>query len=108
MSKKRSSPEKDGPETNDALDRWDDEGGSVANPGSNALAENLESLSQAERQILQCLGAAVVIEWNELPTDVQRTLFKHASAENGTSDASELRARIARFLHTHKDDEARG
>jgi hypothetical protein len=108
MPRKRSSAETAGPETTDALDRWDDEGGSGASPASNALLENLESLSPAERQVLQRLGAAVVMEWNELPTDVQRTIFKHASAKNGTSGATELRARIARFLHDHKDDETRG
>ena len=108
MPENRIPADKSSPRMNDALDRWDDEGGSAASLGSDALAASLETLSRSERQILQYLGAAVVSEWNELPTDVQRTLFKHASAEGRTSDAGELRARIARFLHDHKDDETRG
>lgn len=108
MPRKRLSAEKSGPEANDALDRWDDEGGATAKLDPNALAADLKSLSQSEREVLQCLGAAVVIEWTKLPTDVQSALFKRASAKNGTSGAAEVRARIARFLHDHKDDETRG
>ena len=107
MSKRRLSAEKVDPDENAALDRWDDEGGSVAKLNSDAHAADLKSLSPSERQVLQCLGAAVVVEWNKLPTDVQRTLFKHASGKSETSNADELRARIARFLHDHKDDRAR-
>jgi hypothetical protein len=43
-------------------------------------------------------------EGHELPTDVQRTLFRLASADAESAPASELPARIARFLHDHKDD----
>jgi hypothetical protein len=43
------------------------------------------------------------IEWIDLPTDVQRRLFEHA-ASGKSHDAALLKARIARFLHNHKDD----
>ena len=60
-------------------------------------------LLDAERRVLECLGAALVSEWNDLPTDVQRRLFEHA-ASGKSHDAALLKARIARFLHNHKDD----
>jgi hypothetical protein len=76
-----------------ALDRWDEEGGAqdVAWP-----------LPYVERRVLECLGAALVSEWNDLPTDVQRRLFEHA-ASGKSHDATLLKTRIARFLHDHKD-----
>jgi hypothetical protein len=49
------------------------------------------------------MGAALVSEWNDLPTDVQRRLFEHATSGK-SHDAALLKARIARFLHNHKDD----
>ncbi|MFC7333898.1 hypothetical protein [Rhodocista pekingensis] len=73
-------------------------------PVSEALAIQAGALPAAERRILDCLGAAVVIAWSQLPTDVQRTLFRLASAPDGEGAPGELPARIARFLHDHKDD----
>ena len=55
-----------------------------------------------KRRVLECLGAALVSEWNGLPTDVQRRLFEHA-ASGKSRDAALLKTRIARFLHDHKD-----
>ena len=75
---------------NEALDRWDDEGGSPAPIFSPVLAERLAMLAAAERHILECLGAAVVIEWSDLPTDVQRAIFGHASASDQACETTEL------------------
>ena len=61
-------------------------------------------IAPPELHALECLGAAVVMEWNDLPTDVQRDLFRHASAAEASYDPVRLKARIARFLHDHKDD----
>jgi hypothetical protein len=44
---------------------------------------------------------ALVSEWNDLPTDVQRRLFEHA-ASGKSHDAAVLKTQIARFLHDHK------
>jgi hypothetical protein len=60
-------------------------------------------LLDAERHVLECLSAALVSEWNDLPTDVQRRLFEHA-ASGKSYDAALLKVRIARVLHNHKDD----
>ena len=60
-------------------------------------------LADDEHDILECLDAAVVYEWNELPTDTRRALFRHATGGEGF-DPTRLRAQIARFLHDYKDD----
>ena len=63
----------------------------------------LQSLSEAERQLLQRLGAALVTEWNDLPTPLQRALFDRAVVKDPASDTDLLKASMARFLHDHKD-----
>src|SRR4029077_9072958 len=82
-----------------ALDRWEEDGGAPALPWP--LPYETGDLLDAERRVLECLGAALVSEWNDLPTDVQRRLFAHA-ASGKSHDADLLKARIARF--PHKDD----
>jgi hypothetical protein len=84
-----------------ALDRWDDEGG--ATTGEWPLPYQAADMLELERRVLECLGAALVTEWNDLPTDVQRKLFEHATSGK-LRDAGLLKTRIARFLHDHKDD----
>jgi len=80
-----------------ALARWEGEGGAPAEPWA------LNDLGEQDRRVLACLGAAVVSGWNDLPTDIQRAIFRHAVAE-ATYDPARLAAQIARFLHDHKDD----
>src|ERR1700722_10553300 len=58
-----------------ALDRWDEEGGAPAVPWPSPFEAC--DLLDAERRVLECFGAALVSEWNDLPTDVQRRLFQH-------------------------------
>ncbi|XWN33604.1 MAG: hypothetical protein ROR55_11345 [Devosia sp.] len=89
----------------DALDRWNDEGGACAVVGGDSLGEaSQRAFTEAECRILHFLGAAVVLHWNEMPTDVQRTIFKLASADGGSAALGEFSTPIARFLHDHKDD----
>jgi len=38
----------------------------------------MTSLAKEEEHILRCLGAAVIMQWDDLPTDIQRELFEHA------------------------------
>jgi hypothetical protein len=59
-----------------------------------------------EEKILRCLGAAVVLNWNMIPTSVQRTLFEAASFTPDIQTES-LRDALAKFLHDHKDDAQR-
>ena len=84
-----------------ALDRWEDEGGAPS--PDLALRFDGGDLLEPERQILECLGAAVVDVWNELSTNVQRDLFRRGVA-NKTYDVVRLKEQIARFLRKHKDD----
>jgi hypothetical protein len=99
MVKKKGRRPTSGEEMATALDRWDEEGGAqdVAWP----LPYKASDLRDVERRVLECLGAALVSEWNDLPTDVQRRLFEHA-ALGKSRDAALLKTQIARFLHDHK------
>ncbi len=67
-------------------------------PGAAALAAN-------EEHILRCLGAALIMQWNTLPTKLRRELFDNAGSMGELLDTAALRGQIARFLHKHKDDE---
>jgi hypothetical protein len=60
----------------------------------------------SEDQVLRCLGAALIMQWNTLPAKLQRELFEAAGDMGELLDTSALRGQIARFLHTHKNDEA--
>ena len=69
------------------------------------------TLTQDEERILRCLGAAVIMQWNTLPTKLQKELFDNASSvgglmEAGAVEAGAVKGQIARFLHNHKDDDA--
>ena len=82
-----------------ALSRWDNEGGA---PGSPQTPDT--TLGKDEERILRCLGAAVIMQWNDLPTEIQRKLFEDATSMNDSARQFELKQLIARFLHEHKDD----
>jgi hypothetical protein len=81
-----------------ALARWENEGGSVDADWKKRVA-----LIQEEDRILHCLGAAVIMRWNDLSTEVQREIFASAASLGNPLDAPELKEQIARFLHTHKE-----
>ena len=44
------------------------------------------------------------MQWNELPTNIQRELFERAASLSKEDQTVALREQIARFLHDHKDD----
>ena len=100
VKKERRRPPTSGENLANALDRGADEGGAPATLW--ALPYQTGDLLDVERRVLECLGAALVSEWNGLPTEVQRRLFEHA-ASGAPGDAARLRSQIARFLHGHKD-----
>jgi hypothetical protein len=58
-----------------------------------------------EEQVLRCLGTAVIMRWNTIPTKLQRELFDCASTICDLQQTTPLKGQIARFLHDHKDDE---
>jgi hypothetical protein len=62
--------------TRNQLASWDNEGGALLSD-RDAAEEIQAALDEEEENILRCLGAAVIMQWNDLPT----------------------------HLHEHKDDE---
>ena len=89
-----------------ALARWDNEGGATASTPEDDGGEGAV-LSRQEEHILQCLGAAVIVQWTKLPTEIQRGLFEHAVSSGDPRQSAPLREQIARFLYDHKDDSTR-
>jgi hypothetical protein len=67
--------------------------------------ENRTALADEEEQILKCLGAAVVMRWDTVPTKLQRELFDCASTIGDLLETTPLKGLIARFLHNHKNDQ---
>ena len=64
------------------------------------------TLAEDEEQVLRCLGAAVIMQWNTLPTKLQKELFDGASSVGDLLQTGAVKGQIARFLHNHKDDDA--
>jgi hypothetical protein len=74
-----------------------------ANDGAGTLVAHVAD-ADVEERILRCLGAAVIMQWNTIPTKLQRELFDTAGSVGDVLKSSELRAQIARFLHKQKDE----
>jgi hypothetical protein len=64
-------------------------------------------LAAEEEQVLRCLGAAIIMQWNSLPTSLQREIFDTAGSVGKLWETALLRAQIARFLHKHKNESGR-
>jgi hypothetical protein len=76
-----------------------DEMGPVLNPSGASKGTS----AAEEGRILQCLGAALIMEWNTLPTGLQRDLFDDAGSKGELLDTATRRGQIARFLREHTD-----
>ena len=63
------------------------------------------TIVETEEHILRCLGAAVIMQWNTIPTKLQRELFDTAGSMGDVLKSAALRAQIARFLHKQKNKE---
>jgi hypothetical protein len=50
-------------------------------------------------------GAALIMQWNSLPTKLRRELFDNAGSMGELLETAALRRQIARFLHRHKNNE---
>jgi hypothetical protein len=99
---KRQSRNASSPNTT-ALARWETEGGALGSV-QRGSGDKPVPLSEQETHILQYLGAAVLLRWNDLPTRIQRELFEHTLVDVEPRKVAMLKEQIARFLHTHKDD----
>jgi hypothetical protein len=69
-------------------------------PVPERRAASEATLTADEEHILRCLGAALIMRWNTLQTELQRELFDDAGSM-GLLDSATLRAQIARFLRKH-------
>lgn len=112
-----------------AIDAWESEGGgsaaalgevdaartaladilrwranSAGSPASKDADAQALTLAVDEDRILRCLGAAVIMRWNTIPTKLQRELFGNASSMGDLLEADALKGQVARFLHKHEDD----
>jgi hypothetical protein len=74
--------------------------------GSDEKPSSHVTLAAEEEHVLRCLGASVIMQWNTIPTKLQRELFDTAGSMGELLATAELRGQIARFLHKHKDDDA--
>jgi crotonobetainyl-CoA:carnitine CoA-transferase CaiB-like acyl-CoA transferase len=70
-------------------------------------------LVEEHEHVLRCLGTAIMMRWNTLPTKLQRELFDHASSlddfdrDDSISDleqTAKLKERLARLLHHHNGE----
>ena len=85
----------------------------VNTPARPRIDEEAEEVHALERpriseeaegdHILRCLGGALIMQWNTLPTKLQRELFDNAGAMGELLDTATLRGQIARFLYQRKD-----
>ena len=89
------------PNKANALARWDNEGGAAKGAPQKAR-DDMTSLAREEEHVLRCLGAAVIMQWDDLPTAIQRELFEHAISMSKLRHTAELKGQIARFLHKHQ------
>jgi hypothetical protein len=109
-----------GPDASRELEELQDRLDSLAD-NEQGLADNYDSavhvaeqdqtrgaaLADEEEHVLRCLGAAVIMQWNALPTALQREVFDTAGSVGKLLETAALRGQIARFLHKHKNDAGR-
>jgi hypothetical protein len=77
----------------------------VAAPPIAMAGVDDEALAIEDDHVLRCLGAAVIMQWSQIPTKLQRELFEGAGSMGDLLETKALRRTIARFLHKHKDDD---
>jgi hypothetical protein len=73
-------------------------------PTAEQDRSNGTTLAEEEEHVLRCLGAALIMQWNTLPTKLRRELFDNADSMDELLETAALRGQIARFLHRHEDD----
>lgn len=90
-----------GIETKTALEEWEAEGG-VSAGLPQASEHDAWHLSPPERLLLERLGNALVHEWNNLPTPLQRAVYDRAASGSSSRSRLRMRRQMARFLHDRK------
>lgn len=68
---------------------------------------DVSSISLSEEDgALRCLGAALIMQWNTLPTKLQKELLDAAGAIENDLEAIARRGSIASLLHKYQNGEA--
>jgi hypothetical protein len=62
------------------------------------------TLDGSDQEVVEALGAGVLMLWNDLPQDIQRQIFERATAVLTSDHSKKVREELALFLHDHKDD----
>ena len=60
-------------------------------PYASLAGERGVALAKDEEDILRCLGAAVIMQWNTLPKELQKELFDKASSKGDLPQTAALR-----------------
>jgi hypothetical protein len=90
------------------LAEWADNEESAENrskqrPRRQGSSQPADQIAEEDR-ILLCLGAALVVDWDNLPEQVQSELSALAATMREQLQTTALRAQIARFLREREDD----
>lgn len=85
------------------IDRWAEECGIEKSPDGSRLYRDVE-LQTLEERILRCLGAAVILQWDDLPATMRHGLFDDAALMSDPKQRFRLKREIARFLNEHGHD----
>lgn len=86
-----------------AIDRWASECEIERSLESSKLNRDIE-LQALEERILKCLGAAVILQWDDLPATMRHGLFDDAALMSDPKQRFRLKQEIARFLNEHGHD----
>ena len=84
-----------------ALARWEGEGGAPKGKAAGGARQAWGSWASRSTS-LRCLGAAVILQWSDLPRNTQRALFEQAVGMGEPRKTAALKERIARFLHARR------
>jgi hypothetical protein len=99
MTGKKPRRQKQSAQLTRALARWESEGG-APQPKSENNRETRAALAKEEEHVLRCLGAAVIMQWNDLPTKIQRDLFDHAISMGEPRRTAQLKEPRVSFIGT--------
>ena len=62
------------------------------------------SLDGSDQEVIEALGAGVLMLWNDLPQNIQHQIFERATQVLTSDHSMKVREELALFLHDHKDD----
>jgi hypothetical protein len=75
----------------------------MATPTHTAKRLPMGLTEDDDHSLLFALGAALVMNWENIPQDLQRDLFQGATDVMEVDQGMELREQLARFIHDHKN-----